>query len=189
MNPIKTGSIALALACVSLTAACGGVEDEDPTTLTQEDGSITLAAALSADDSLSVALGALEQSALSDVLESRASYTLLAPNDAAFEALGETGQALLEDEGQRPILVGLLRSHMLPGHLTPEAIGEAIERNGGPVTMTTLGDTEVTFSRDGEAIAVSAGGSEGASFAGAAVATSNGVVIPIDTVLLPPPAG
>lgn len=181
----KSGLAALALVSLPLVSACSKVEDENPETATKDDGTLTLAAALGADDELGTLRDAMEESELSGVLDGPASYTVLAPNNAAFEALGEDGTALLQDE-QRPVLVAILRDHLLPGHLTPEAIGEAIDKKGGPVTMATLGQTEVTFSKSGENVSVAVEDGGNATFSGTAIAANNGVVIPIDTVLLPP---
>ena len=185
MKTIKSGLAALTLAIVPLAAGCTVAEDENPDTATKDDGTLTLAAALAADDTLGTLRDALGKSELSAVLEGPASYTLLAPNDTAFEALGEEGGALLAEE-QRPMLVAILRDHLLPGHLTPEAIGEAIDKKGGPVTMATLGDGAVTFARSGDTITATMGDSNTAGVSGTAIAANNGVVIPIDTVLLPP---
>lgn len=182
---MKSGLAALALAVVPLAAGCTVAEDENPETATKDDGTLTLAAALGADDTLGTLRGALQKSELSGVLEGPASYTLLAPNDKAFEAMGEEGGALMAEE-ERPMLVAVLRDHLLPGHLTPEAIGEAIDKKGGPVTMGTLGDTEVTFARSGDTITATMGDGSPAGFSGTAIAANNGVVIPIDSVLLPP---
>ena len=182
----KTGLAALALASLPLVSACSDAgSDENPEVGTKDDGTTTLAAALGNNDNLRIVRDAMEESELSGVLDGPASYTLLAPNDDALDKMGKSGEALLDDE-QRPLLVALIRDHLLPGHLTPEAIGEAIDRKGGPVTMTTLGNTEVTFSKSGSTMNVSLADGGEANFSGAATATNNGVVIPIDAVLLPP---
>ncbi len=181
----KTSLAALALASTSLVASCGEAEDDTTATGTQDEGTLTLAAALGTQDNLEFLQQAMDRSDLSAVFEGPASYTVLAPDDDAFEALGEDGASLLETD-QRPILVAILRDHLLPGHLTPETIAEAIDKKGGPVTMTTLGETDVTFSKTGDTVDVTVGDGGSARFAGTAIAANNGVVIPIDTVLLPP---
>jgi uncharacterized surface protein with fasciclin (FAS1) repeats len=186
MTPLlRTGFAALALAALPLLGGCGEAEDKQSAPVTQDDATLTLAAALGANKALGTFQSAIEQSELSGVLDGRASYTVLAPKDRAFAALGEDGAALLEDE-QRPVLIAILRDHMLPGHLTLEAIGAAIDRRGGPVTMTTLGQTEVQFARSGETLTVTMDGGASARVSGTAIAANNGVLIPIDTVLLPP---
>ncbi len=182
----KTGLAALALASLPLVSACSDAGSDDKSAIaTKDDGTTTLASALGNNDDLDVLRDAMEESELSGVLDGPASYTLLAPSDEAFEAMGDSGKALLDDE-QRPVLVALIRDHLLPGHLTPEAIGEAIDKKGGPVIMTTLGHTDVTFSKSGNTVNVALADGGKANFSGAATATNNGVVIPIDAVLLPP---
>ena len=182
--PWKTRFAPAVLAVRCMTTACGETEETDATAVTVDDGTQTLAAALGMNDELGTLRKAIDQSELAGVFDGPASYTILAPDDAAFDALGDDGAALFEDE-QRPMLVAILRAHLLPGHLTPEAIGESIDRNGGPVTMTSLGETEVTFTKSGDVITVSAGDGAAAQIAGTAIAANNGVVIPVDTVLLP----
>jgi len=168
-----------------LLGSCGEAEDKQAAPVTQDDGTLTLAAALGANKALGTLQSAIEQSELSGVLDGPASYTVLAPDDRAFAALGKDGAALMEDE-QRPILIAILRDHMLPGHLTLEAIDAAIDRRGGPVTMTTLGQSKVHFARTGDTLSVTMDGGASADISGTAIAASNGVLIPIDTVLLPP---
>ena len=181
----KRGLAAIALVSLPLVAACSDTEEHTAQGAMRDDGTLTLAAALGAEKDLDIVREAMDESELSGVLDGPASYTILAPDDAAFEALGKEGETLLEDE-QRPVLVALLRDHLLPGHLTPESIGEAIDRKGGPVTMATLGETDVIFSREGDGIKAELEDGGSANFSGTATATNNGVVIPISQVLMPP---
>ncbi|WP_370189596.1 fasciclin domain-containing protein [Qipengyuania sp.] len=175
----------LALALLGSLAACTAEESPESDAIeTIDEGTQTLASVLAGDDRFKSLREAVEQSDLSGIFDGPASYTLLAPDDPAFAALGDKGKTLLEAE-QRPVLVAILRDHLLPGHLTPEAIEAAIERNGGPVTMTTLGRTEMTFSRSGDAIVAATGEGVTARVGESAVAAINGVILPIDTVLLP----
>lgn len=183
--PWKTRLAPFALTVLGLTAACGEAQDAAPPSATMDEGTQTLAAALSAEERLDTLQEAMERSGLAGVFDGPASYTILAPEDAAFAALGKDGTALFED-AQRPVLVAILRDHLLPGHLTRKSIGAAIDRSGGPVTMTSLGQNEVTFARSDDAITVSTGDGATARIAGTAIAANNGVVIPLDTVLLPP---
>lgn len=176
-------SLALVTLPASLAlAACSSEPGEAPATeATDRD---TVAQAIAATGNLSTLSGALTDAQLAEVLDGSGSYTIFAPTDDAFAALGESGQLLLEVE-QRPLLVGLMREHIVPGHITPEAIGQAIDAEGGPVTMTTMGGGSLTFSREGDAISVSRDGTNSANFSGDDVEAGNGVVIPIDAALVP----
>ena len=184
MHMLKSGLAAIALASIPLVGACTKVEDENTATATKDDGTITLAAALADEEDMDKLRNALTNSELSGLLDGPASYTVLAPTDTAFETLGEEGELIFAEE-QRPLLIALLRDHMLPGHLTPETISKAIADKGGPVTMTTLGEGAVTFTQEGDAILVTMPGGAKANITGTSIAANNGVVIPLDAVLLP----
>ena len=185
MNFTKPFVLAGAIAGLALLPACSNdaeTVEEDGTT--QEEATRTLAASLGDLPDMASLNGAISEAELGSIFDGPGSYTLLAPNDAAFNALGEEGKTLMSEE-QRPVLIGLLREHILPGHLTPENIAQALEDKGGDVTMTTLGGGEVTFSKDGDTISVSNGMGSTAVLATNATAATNGVIIPVDTVLVP----
>ena len=184
-NFTKPFVLAGAIAGMALLPACSSDADtaEDEAT-TQEEATRTMAASLGDLPDMATLNGVISEAEFGSIFDGPASYTLLAPNDAAFNALGEEGQALMGEE-QRPVLIGLLREHILPGHLTPENIAQALETNGGEVTMTTLGGGEVIFAKDGETITVSNGNGSTAKLAANATAATNGVIIPLDTVLVP----
>lgn len=184
MHMFNRGLAAIALASIPLIGACTKVEDDNPVTATKDDGTITLAAALAEEEDMDKLREALADSELAGLLDGPASYTVLAPTDTAFETLGEEGELIFAEE-QRPLLIALLRDHMLPGHLTPETISKAIVDKGGPVTMTTLGDGAVTFTQEGDTIVVTMPGGATANITGTSIAANNGVVIPLDAVLLP----
>ena len=185
---IKPALAALAILSTPLLTACGGAEDEAPETATVDDGTITLGTALADQDELATLQDAMSESELAGLLDGPASYTLLAPTNAAFEALGEQGTALLSEESNA-VLLGVLRDHILPGHITPEQIEDAIASKGGPVIMTTYGGATATFSQGDGGIDVTLGEGTPARITGPSVAANNGVVIPVDAVLMPPEEG
>lgn len=175
-----------AIAGLPLLSACSDASDtaEADAAATQQEANRTVAAALNDLPETTSFNRAISESQLGSIFDGPASYTLLAPNDAAFEALGQEGEALLTEE-QRPVLVGLLREHILPGHLTPESITQALDEQDGEVIMTTLGGGEVTFSREDETITVTNNGGSTARLINGATAATNGVIIPLDAVLVP----
>lgn len=126
---------------------------------------------------------ALADTRLAPVLDGKGVYTLLAPNDAAFGGLGEKGEALSAEE-RRPLMIGVLRAHLLPGQVTPESIEQAIARKQGPVEMRTMAGGMVRFRKSDGRIIVSNGSTE-AELTGTAQTASNGAVVPLDGVLLP----
>ena len=178
--------LALALATTSITACSQDSETSGNTDETHVDQ--TLAQVVGDADNMSTVASALSDSGLDSVFDGPGAYTILAPNDAAFEALGDEAEALTGEE-QRPILVAVLRSHILPGHLTPDAIQQAIKDSGGVVKMRTLGKGTVTFSNGEEGLLVTGPDGAEASLAGEVHTASNGVLIPLDGLLETPKQG
>lgn len=164
------------------TAACGSGEEDQPALLTT-DGE-TLNQAIARHDDMHTLADALSLAQLNEVFDGAGSYTVLAPTDEGFAALGARGEQLLTIE-ERPLLVGLLREHVLPGHLTPEDIATAIEAGGGSAAMTTLGGGTVTFELDDRIILATHSNGASAWFTGDAAESGNGVALPIDAVLTP----
>ncbi len=184
MNGMSRAALALALVAVVPLGACSKVEDEEATA---EDENVdrTLAVAISQAPDLSTVSSALSDAGLAGVFDGPGSYTILAPNDAAFSKLGASVDELTADEN-RALLVAVLRDHILPGHVTPETIRDSVQQNGGPVGMRTLGDGKVTFSVDGKTIAVAGADGRKAQIDGPAQVANNGVVIPLDSLLKTP---
>lgn len=128
---------------------------------------------------------ALENSGLSNLLEEDGSYTLLAPTDSAFDELGDTASQLFADENSA-LLAATLRNHFIPGHLTLDAIKSAAEDNGGSVTITTLGEGDVTFRTTDSGLEVAMPDGAGVPITGSAVESNNGVLISVPTVIRSP---
>ncbi|PKB19540.1 putative surface protein with fasciclin (FAS1) repeats [Novosphingobium kunmingense] len=127
--------------------------------------------------------GALKSTGIDGVFGGKGDYTVLAPSDAAFTALGDKAATLTAPE-QKAVLAAILRDHVIPGTLTPADIGKAIDASSGKsVTMRTVGSGSVTFTRDGDAIAVASSDGAKAKVLGAGSVGSNGAVLPVDTLL------
>lgn len=180
---LRVGALAAALV---LTAGCSKIEDDTSTTAGGNAEVVgTLAKALSGRDDLSRTAEAVSAAKLGTVFDGPASYTLLAPTNAAFDAQGDNATALMAEE-QRAVLAAVLRGHILPGHLAPDSIRQAIARKGGPVSVTTMAGSEVRFAEENGAIRVTGEDGASAALVGDAVTARNGSVLPIDAVLVPP---
>jgi uncharacterized surface protein with fasciclin (FAS1) repeats len=180
---MSTRTVLLAAAPLALLAGCNARGEGETPEASGGEAAGTVAAAVAASDEHRKLAAALSDTQLAPVLDGNGDYTVLAPSDAAFEALGKKGSAL-SAEDQRPLLSAVLRGHILPGQVTPEAIARAIARKKGPVEMRTMAGTTVTFAEAGERFTVSNGGAA-ATLARAATTASNGAVLPIDKVMLP----
>ncbi len=174
-----------ALAALSLTlAACGSQADIEAPAGVEDRSGDPLAEVIGETGDFSMLASGFEQTGLDGVLEGGASYTVFAPRDAAFEALGADAATLLDSEESGAILAAVLREHMVPGALTPEAIRTAIEEAGGSVTMTSLGSGEITLSLDGDRLVAGLADGQEAMLGDDAIVASNGVVIPVDGLLV-----
>ncbi|CAN7189215.1 fasciclin domain-containing protein [Brevundimonas sp. LjRoot202] len=180
---------ALTPLAVLLLAACGGGDEDgktggDAAEQTQP-SSQTLAATLQGEDGFGTLRETATNAGLTSVLEGVGPYTVFAPADAAFTAGGTATD--LTDESLRAQSAALLRAHIVPGALTREDIVAAIERDGGgDVQMRTMANTLLTFSRDGEAIVVSAENGARGRLTGEERLASNGVFQPVDALLVRP---
>ncbi|MDO1558934.1 fasciclin domain-containing protein [Brevundimonas sp. 2R-24] len=124
----------------------------------------------------------VESSGLATVLDGVGPYTVLAPTDAAF---GQGGADLTE-AGMRAQAAALLRAHMLPGAVTREDILAAIDSGGGQASMRNMGGGVVTFTRDGDAIVAAGPDGVSARLTDEEEPTGNGVIQPIDGLLIAP---
>ena len=180
--------VALATLVLVPLAGCDRAKDKTVTTASAEPALATLTAAIGGAAGLSTTAAALKSTGLSTVFEGAAPYTVLAPEDDAFGALGETGTMLKAPENGAA-MAAVLKAHILPGYLTVADIDAALKAaQGKPVTMTTMTGSAVSFARTGEGVTVTAADGSRAKISGVALTAGNGVVIPIDAVLKKIPA-
>lgn len=158
------GAALLATALV----ACG----DDDVTDTQEPGTIAATAAASSD--LSTLTTALDAAGLVSTLEGTGPFTVFAPTNAAFDALGPDVVAALLEDGNMDILSRVLTFHVVSG-----AAAFAEDLSDGQ-TFTTVEGGELTVGVSGGSVTVN-----GANVVTADIEASNGVVHIIDDVLVP----
>lgn len=125
-------------------------------------------------ESLSTLVAAVTAAGLVDILNSEGPFTVLAPQNSAFDALpAGTVDTLLEPDNVEQ-LQGVLANHVIPGTALSTDLADGM-------TVTTLAGEELL-------VEVSAAGEVtigGATVVTADVEASNGVVHIIDTVIVP----
>jgi len=183
-HPLSRALAVAALASLLPLTGCSKNPDKARSGATTPAASLsdTLAAALSKQSDLSTLGQALRDTGLSEVFDNAGSYTIFAPTDAAFAQLGDAGKALRQPD-QRAVLTAVLRDHIVPGYLTPDDIGTAIDAQGGRVKVQTMGGHKLTFTREGDGYRVAGEDGSTAKIAGDALMASNGVAIRLDGVL------
>jgi uncharacterized surface protein with fasciclin (FAS1) repeats len=114
-------------------------------------------------------VAAVQAAGLVETLKGPGPFTVFAPNDAAFAKLpAGTVDALLKDKQK---LAAILTYHVVPGKVMAKDVkaGDVKTANGQMLTIKTDGGVTVN----------------GAKVIAVDVATSNGVIHVIDTVVLP----
>ena len=174
----------LAAAAVLALPACskpGATSDAVATEAVKSDKS--LGDVIGGDGQFKTLASALKSTGLDGVFTGKGDYTVLAPTDAAFTALGDKAADLTAPD-QKAALAAVLRSHVIPGMLTTSDIRKAIDANGGkPISMRTMGTVSVKFARSGSGLTVTADDGATAKLSGEGMSASNGAVLPLDAVL------
>jgi uncharacterized surface protein with fasciclin (FAS1) repeats len=143
----------------------------------QEDGQ-TIVEIASNNEDFSTLVTAVQAAdpAIAEALSNPGPYTVFAPTNAAFEALGEdTLNAVLEDQAQ---LTNILQYHVVEGEFFAE---DVLGLDGQSVT--TLNGQDVNISVQDGTVFVNE-----AQVITTDIDASNGVIHVIDSVLLPPAA-
>jgi len=133
----------------------------------------TIIALASANDNFSTLNAALKAAGLTSTLSGKGPFTVFAPTNAAFEALGKDKvQALLKPENKDK-LIKVLTYHVVPGQVLSTQL-----KSG--TTKTVEGGTVMVMVKDGKVKI------NNAQVTQADLKASNGVIHVIDKVLLPP---
>lgn len=180
-------------AAALLLAACGqGGADNGSANAGQSESNLSAANATPSSD-LAGLVGAsprlarlFEAAGMTKVLSGKEPYTLLAPTDAALDALPAGTFEKLDQPEQKAKVTALLRAHILPGTILAADLTRAVESGKGKATVATMAGEPVTVTRDGEALKLTAAGGASARITGTEQPAKNGVVHQIDAVLAPP---
>ena len=179
---------------LSLTACGGGDANEkaqanesaDKAATAQRQARTDIAEALGASGDHSNFVQAVETAGLTQTLRGVGPYTVFAPNNAAFAAIPAETREGLNDPAQRERLIALLSYHIVPGTVTAQDLGRAIDRGqGGRAELATVSGDNLTISRDGDALIIGDAAGGRSRVLQADQLHSNGVVHSVDTVLMP----
>lgn len=146
----------------------------------------SLAAVLAGDSAHGGLARVATNSGLDAVLEGVGPYTVLAPPDAALKIPGgvDFTDPALNAEG-----AALLRAHILPGAMTRADIAAAVDRSGGKgAQVRTMAGGLLTFTRSGDALVITASDGTSARLTGDEVLAANGVLQPVDGLVVKPAA-
>jgi uncharacterized surface protein with fasciclin (FAS1) repeats len=182
----------IALATAASLALLGGCNCEGPgntgsATSNQSAGktganSKTIAAGLPAAGKF---MTAAKAAGLDETLSGSESYTVLVPDDAAFDKLPA---GTLDQPGRPEARAAITRSltyHILPGEIRAADIQKAIENSKGKAILMTMSGATLTASKEGNKIVLADTSGGKATIGKADDLFANGVVHHIDVLLSP----
>jgi transforming growth factor-beta-induced protein len=128
---------------------------------------------------LLAAVQAADPSVLEALSDAEGSFTVFAPTDAAFKALGEdTLNAVLADPA---LLTNILFYHVVPGAVYSADVADLLVANDGMFDVEMANGSMATV--EGSEMGITIGG---ANIIAVDIETGNGVIHVIDAVILPP---
>lgn len=185
-------SVAIGLGAL-LLASCGQGGAENGAANAESESNLSAASAAPSAD-LAALVGAsprlmrlVQAAGMTKVLSGKEPYTLLAPTDAALNALPAGTFEQLERPEAKARVTALLRAHILPGTILAADLSRALESGRGKAMVATMAGEPVTVTRDGEALKLTGAGGASARIVGTEQPARNGVLHQIDAVLAPQP--
>ncbi len=130
-------------------------------------------------------VAAVKAAGLVETLSGPGPFTVLAPTNAAFDALPAGTVATLLKPENKATLVKILTCHVIAGNVMAKDVMAMVKADGGSHTVTTVGGCKVTFSTSGGKVYVTDEKGDKALVTTANVRQSNGVIHVINKVLLP----
>lgn len=172
----KFSLIASALALTAATPAVAGHHAEPAASIVDT--------AMAADQ-FSTLVAAVQAADLASTLAGPGPFTVLAPTNAAFEALPSgTVDTLLQPENQST-LQSVLTYHVVAGNVSATDLIGLINDSSGSATVTTVQGGELTATLDGDNVVLTDARHRSSTITAVDIAASNGVIHVIDTVVLP----
>ena len=183
---MKTQVLTLTLATALLAAGgCTNKAAENRTNAQTPEaqkvaGTKTMAAGLAQDGKF---MAAAKAAGLDQTLAGAGPYTVLVPDDAAFDkAPSGTLDSKPENRGQ---LTGVITNLFLQGTVMAADIEKAIDTGKGKALLATMGGGTLTATKEGGKIVLIDAKGNKATVTKADDTFSNGVVHHLDTVLMP----
>lgn len=133
----------------------------------------------------STLVAAVKAAGLVETLSGDGPFTVFAPTNAAFDKLpAGTVDGLLKPESLDK-LKSVLTYHVVAGKFDAAAVIDAINKNNGKYTVTTVQGGNIDLSLKGDKVMLTDANGGTAEVVMADVPASNGVIHAIDTVVMP----
>ncbi len=133
----------------------------------------------------STLVAAVKAAGLVETLSGDGPFTVFAPTNAAFDKLpAGTVDGLLKPESLDK-LKSVLTYHVVAGKFDAAAVIDAINKNNGKYTVTTVQGETIDLSLKGDKVMLTDANGGTAEVVMADVPASNGVIHAVDTVVMP----
>ena len=188
----------LTLVAILALPACGEEPPKDDAAATVAEGNAaspgnaseaapggTIAQALGGSADHASFVSALRAAGLEATLAGPGPYTIFAPVNAGFEKLPAGPAEGLMKPDQKARLTSIITYHIVPGVVTAEDLGRAVEAAGGKAVLATLGGGNLTVTGSGNSLLVTDAAGGQARLVRPDGIQSNGVVHGIDAVMMP----
>lgn len=184
---ILTLGISTALLALGACGANGGDGNSaSPDTQTSEAqkaaGDKTIAAGVAANSRF---MAAAKAAGLDQTLAGPGPYTVIVPDDAAFNGLPAGTYDGWLQPSNRAQLTGVITNMILPGTVLSADIDKAIEAGKGKAVLATMGGGTITATKDGGNIVLTDAAGKKATVTKADDRFTNGVVHHVNAVLMP----
>jgi uncharacterized surface protein with fasciclin (FAS1) repeats len=186
---------ALALAACSseapteTPAATEVVADEsmapEGTVASEAMGEKNIVALAQGNPGVSTLVSAVTAAGLGETLSGTGPFTVIAPDNAAFNKVDKaTLDGLMKPESKDK-LAGILKYHVIAGNVKSGDLAKLISDGKGTATVKTLNGGSLKATMDGDKIVLTDAKGGKATVTGPDMVASNGVVHVVDTVLMP----
>lgn len=194
MNLVKKISV-FSFAAIVMTSCGDGKKTEeevvstDSTEVVMEEAEMvqptTIVDVAVGNENFTTLVAAVKAAGLVETLSSDGPFTVFAPTNAAFDKLpAGTVDNLLKPESLET-LKNVLTYHVVAGKFEAAAVIEAISKNNGKFTVTTVQGEKIDLSLKGDSVILTDANGKTSMVTMADVAASNGVIHAIDTVVMP----
>lgn len=145
----------------------------------------TISEIVSGNPDLSTFAGLLKSSGLGTTLAEKGEFTILAPNNIAFDKLGTETLATLTEPENADQLARILRYHVVEGKLMTSDLRQKVADAGGSLPLKTLAGPMVAATVELDQIKFTDAAGKAAGLTVSDVEASNGVVQIVDEVMIP----
>lgn len=161
------------------------VEEQPAVVVEEAPATLNIVGVASGNADFSTLVTAVKAADLVETLSGDGPFTVFAPTNDAFAKLPEGTVASLLTPESKDALTSILTYHVVAGKFEAASVIEAIQANDGAFVVDTVQGGQITLSLSGDNVILTDTNGNTSTVVIADVASSNGVIHAIDTVVMP----